>query len=304
MIRFWIFTLVSLFLNTGLWAQSYSGIGKNHEILDIFARLQLKHSDTRTPADLNFLDGFAVRATFENLDSTSLSPKEKSDLDYLKKHYWSFFTDEYSPKGKIKIYRADQNFLSYQNEDVFLSINPALILSWGDQTRNNDVIFRNTRGIKISGGIREKVFFHTNIYESQAQFLSHIEDRISWRRAIPGHGFFKRYQNSVFNSLQGWDFLNAEAVLTYRASKYFRTSMGHGNFFLGNGYHSLLLSDYSDNFFFLELNTSIGIVNYKNIFAELAPQGSTIDQPGDNLASKKYFAAHYLTIKLHQNFEL
>ena len=112
MIRFWIFTLVSLFLNTGLWAQSYSGIGKNHEILDIFARLQLKHSDTRTPADLNFLDGFAVRATFENLDSTSLSPKEKSDLDYLKKHYWSFFTDEYSPKGKIKIYRADQNFLN------------------------------------------------------------------------------------------------------------------------------------------------------------------------------------------------
>ncbi len=303
MIRFWIFTLVSLFLNTGLWAQAYNGIGKNQEILNIFARLQLKHSTTRTPIDFNFLDGFTAREVVESLDSTSLSAKEKSDLDYLRKSYWTFSTEEYSNLDKVEFFGASENLLSFQNEDVFLSINPALLLSLGEDTKDSRTIFRNTRGIKISGGIKNKVFFHTNIYESQARFLQHIEQKIRRRNAIPGQGFYKEYQSGIFSDLKGWDFLNAEAVLTYRLNKYFRASVGHGNFFMGSGYHSLLLSNYSDNFFFLELNTNIGIVNYKNIFAELAPQGSTIDRSGDHLASKKYLAAHYLTVKPHRNFE-
>ena len=81
-------------------------------------------------------------------------------------------------------------------------------------------------------------------------------------------------------------------------------AIGHGSFFLGRGYSSLLLSDYADNFFFVELNTSLGIFNYKNIFAELAPKGSTINQVGDPLAPKKYMAAHYLSFAVSKRLEI
>lgn len=303
MIRSWIFSLICLLVNSDLNAQAYNGIGKCQEILDIFARFQLKYSTTKTSIDFNFIDGFKAQEVIGSLDSNITSSKEKSDIDYLKNHYWAFFPQEYSESNKVKVFGTSQNFLSYQNDDIYFTINPALLVSFGDDTQDDNVIFRNTRGIKISGGIKNKLFFHTNIYESQARFLSHMENKIARRNAIPGQGFYKTFQSGIFDNLIGWDFLNAEAVVTYRPSKFFRTSIGHGNFFLGTGYHSLLLSDYSDNFFFLELNTSIGNVNYKNIFAELAPQGSTIDQPGDNLAPKKYMVAHYLTIKPHQNFE-
>ena len=50
--------------------------------------------------------------------------------------------------------------------------------------------------------------------------------------------------------------------------------LGHDRNFIGNGYRSLILADYSTPYFFLKLNTRIWKFNYQNLFAELTARRS------------------------------
>ena len=290
-------------LSCAVLSQAHYGVGKNQELLDAFFRLELKYSTSKYPAKISNLNGFLIKDLLNVIDFEETTQRDIEDIEFLKNQYSSFFSTIPDNPDKKKIFFTKGHFLSYENDDLYVQLDPTVYIQFGDDTKNDGIVFRNTRGFRLSGNIRKKVFFRTALFENQAKFLPHIEQRISDRNSIPGQGFFKTYQSSFIDNLKGWDYLNAEAMLTYRPSEYFRMSIGHGNHFLGNGYHSLLLSDYSDNYFYLEFNTSIGIFNYKNIFAALAPIGSTIDMLGDELAPKKYMAAHYLSIKPHKNLE-
>ncbi|MEE9371546.1 MAG: hypothetical protein V3V00_00675 [Saprospiraceae bacterium] len=305
MIIEWLsFPLFFCFLITGsLHSQPQYGMGKKQEILDAYTRLALKYDTIPKPLKTQNLNRISVAQLANIVDLSLLTEKDSWDLDLLKSEYNLLI--DVSPSGlNDHSFFKNGHLFSFQNKDISLQIDPLLYLAIGDDRHSTTTPFRNSRGLSIRGNINKKVFFRTSIIENQAKFLPHIEKRIVDRNAIPGQGFYKRYQSNIFKKINGWDFLNADGILTYQPSTHFRASIGHGSFFLGNGYHSLLLSDYADNYFFLEFNTSIGIFNYKNIFAELAPIGSTIDVPGDLLAPKKYMATHYLTIAISKKLEL
>ena len=282
------------------YAQSHFGLGGDQRTYRILDRLYTKYDTLKAPLDKNFISSVRVHQLIQKALTTGPDPSFSADLDFLKHQYWHIFDTD---KGKSSFYGPRKHLFTYHNQDARITIDPAINFQIGKDRENDNTIFRNTRGIKVSGALKEKLFFHSHIYETQAGFLPHIEWRINTRNAISGQGFFKRYQSEIIDDISGWDFLDADAVLTYRPSGFFRASLGHSNLFLGNGYRSLFLSNYSDNFFFLELQTSVGILGYKNIFAELAPEGSTKDDPGDLLAPKKYLAAHYLTIRPNRNLE-
>ena len=72
--------------------------------------------------------------------------------------------------------------------------------------------------------------------------------------------------------------------------------LGHGRHFIGNGMRSLLLSDFSNNYFYLKFNTRVWKLNYQNLFAELSAVSAN-QLPGDLLLNKKYMASHYLSFR-------
>ena len=294
---------VFLFSTSYLISQAQYGFGKKQEFLDAFERISLKYDTTQNALKITQQSGFSFLRIMELLENSHLTRKDKWDIGLLKTKYPSF-TDVFFSENKQSSFFKRGRIFSFRNNDVSVRVDPLIYFGIGRDRNNKETIFRNSRGFSISGNLIKKVFFRTSILENQARYFKHIERRIANRNAIPGQGFYKRYESGVFDAINGWDFLNAEGVLTYRPSEYFTARIGHGSFFLGNGYNSLLLSDYSDNFFFLELNTSIGIFNYKNIFAELAPIGSTIDQVGDLLAPKKYMATHYLSVAISKKLEI
>jgi hypothetical protein len=62
--------------------------------------------------------------------------------------------------------------------------------------------------------------------------------------------------------------------------------------FIGNGFRSLLLSDFSTNNMHLKVNTYFGKFKYQNIFSELVGYRRA---GGDRIYPRKYFRASYLT---------
>ncbi len=93
----------------------------------------------------------------------------------------------------------------------------------------------------------------------------------------------------------GWDYSDARGGVTFNAAKYIDFQFCHDKNFIGNGYRSLFLSDFGNNYLFLKINTKIWKLNYQNIFIELNPQFPTEVRGQDLLLDKKYAAIHHLS---------
>ncbi len=207
-------------------------------------------------------------------------------------------------KGYLKssIFKTPANLISINRKSFDLYINPILNISFGNEKQRDGLRFTNLRGIELHGLIDEKVYFYSSILENQGNFHNYIEAKIRKHKTLPGYSFFKPFNSSIID-LNGHDYANAKAYLGVPISKHISLELGHGNHFIGHGYHSVLLEDYSNNYFYLKLNTRIWKFHYQNLFAELAPI-STRAFSGDDLLPKKYMATHYLSFKPHKNIEI
>ena len=207
-------------------------------------------------------------------------------------------------KGYLKstIFKSPANFLSINKNSFDLYINPIINISFGNEKQKDGLRFNNLRGLELYGLIDDKVYFYSSILENQGNFHNYILRRIIKHKAIPGYNFYKGFQ-SRFDNISGLDYANARAYLGVPISKHINIELGHGNHFIGHGYHSVLMEDYSNNYFYLKLSTRIWKFHYQNIFAELAPI-STVTFGGDNLLPKKYMATHYLSFKPRKNIEI
>ncbi|MHB1921039.1 MAG: hypothetical protein ACYCOO_02270 [Chitinophagaceae bacterium] len=187
------------------------------------------------------------------------------------------------------LYLDPDNLFAVHQKDFFLSVNPVLLLQMGHENGNQQHLFINTRGIEIRGLIAKKLGFYTYISDNQERDPLYVQDRIAQYKAVPGMGYYKSYGGS------GVDYFNSDGYITFAAiPKYLEVEFGYGKNFLGDGYRSLFLSDYSNNYLYLKLNTKIWKFDYENIFAEVISQFNP--QLGDYLRPKKYIALHHLSL--------
>ncbi len=200
-------------------------------------------------------------------------------------------------------YKNPADFFQIKTNNFSFHISPLLFLSYGDDPHQNDIIFRNTRGMEARGLIDQKIYFYTNIIENQARFMDFIERKISKFQAIPGQGAYKDYHSGIIENLQGYDFANSTAYAGINVTKSLAIELGHGRHFIGHGIRSLFLSDYSQNYFYLKFNTRVWKFRYQNLFTELAPL-SAGQNPSDHLLPKKYMVNHTLSFLPFKNVEL
>lgn len=201
-------------------------------------------------------------------------------------------------------YKTPANLFELDKENFKLRINPIIHLKFGQESGDSSIIFLNTRGVNVRGNVDDVLWFNTTIYESQARFRQHVTDGIvnATFPTVPGAGFYKDYESSIFNITNGYDYLRGNGYLAARISRHVNIHLGHGRHFIGNGMRSLLLSDYATDYFYLKLNTRVWKIHYQNIFAEL-----TSDHfPGaDRTLPNKYMAAHHLSFNnLLPNFSI
>lgn len=200
-------------------------------------------------------------------------------------------------------YKNPHHFLSVDAPSISIRANPIVKLEYGNASNQDQTIFQNTRGAEMSAVIDEKIYVFTRILENQQGFLPYMNQYIQRYNAIPQNGLYKIYKSNLLNDLSGYDFLNTVAYVTAPISKSIYVELGHGNHFIGNGYRSLLLSNFTNNYFYLKFDTKVWKFHYRNIFAELNAESANFGS-GDKLITKKYMANHYLSIKPWHNFEI
>lgn len=197
-------------------------------------------------------------------------------------------------------YKTPANLFELDREYFHIKVNPVINFKLAKANNDDELVFQNTRGVEIRGSIDDRIFFYSNIHETQSRFADYVTDRIRRDQSIPGYNSFKGYESEIFNITDGFDHLIAQGYLGFNVTKHVGVQIGHGQNFIGNGYRSLLLSDVGSNYFYLKFNTNVWRIHFQNIFAELSPQ-SPNSTNGDGLIAKKYIAAHYLDFKIFKN---
>ncbi|MGB0425154.1 MAG: hypothetical protein ACPGED_12560, partial [Flavobacteriales bacterium] len=181
--------------------------------------------------------------------------------------------------------------------DFKLFIDPVFDLEIGkdlaDTTGYSDTIrlYNNTRGFNLAGQIGKKVSFQSSLFENQGFYPSYYKIRVDSMLVIPGQGRWKPFENG------GFDFSASTGKVAIEITDNINFSIGHGKFFIGNGYRSLLMSDgvfnapyaqviaTSKNKKFLLSKTLMGMTSLDRL-----PLGEV----PESLFKRKSFTTHYL----------
>jgi hypothetical protein len=186
------------------------------------------------------------------------------------------------------LYKTQVNLLEVNKPEFFLALNPVIQYQQMKESNNNQNVFLNSRGIVARGLINKKIGFFTYVTDNQERapgFVQRWEDSV---KAVPGAGFLK-----AFKANGGYDFFDARGYITFNIAKYVDLQFGYDRNFIGDGYRSLFLSDFSNNYLFLKLNTRIWKFNYQNLFMELTENSTR--SSADTLFPKKYAVMHHLS---------
>jgi len=200
-------------------------------------------------------------------------------------------------------YRTPANFLEVNDKFFHLRVNPILNLNVANANEDPNLLFFNQRGVELRAGVDDRVYFYFNILETQGRFPQYVNERIERDRALPGNGLYKDFSSNLFGAGQAYDFLNSQGYLGFNFTRHIGAQFGYGRHFIGNGYRSLLMSDFSNNYLYFKLNWNVWRFQYQNIFTELSALSANAS-PGDNIVPKKYMAAHHLSFNVTENLNI
>jgi len=197
-------------------------------------------------------------------------------------------------------YQYPADFYYYEDDNLQLHVNP--VIQW-TYARTSDPLgstFVNSRGGEIRGQIDKKLSFYTILTENQARYPEYVNNVRDSTLVVPYEGFWKQYATT------GVDFLRAQGYIDFGFSESISAQLGFGKHFVGNGMRSLILSDYSNNYPYLRINTETKVFDYTNIFAELIAgvRGGTFGLEGTGGFQKKYMAFHHLNMKIKPNLHI
>ncbi|WP_201985792.1 capsule assembly Wzi family protein [Hymenobacter rubidus] len=236
----------------------------------------------------------------------SLSRADRFNAQYLLKDNWAN-----SPLGNDLnqsnrpflnyFYRDQTDFYHVESKDFTLRANPVALLAAGRDNRNTDGLrYVNTRGVQVEGTIDQRLGFYAFLTDNQEGVPQYVKTRVDRDDIVPHEGYVKPFKAAVLDQGSQYDFFTARGYVTYAATKHINVQLGHDRNFIGNGYRSLILSDYSAPYFFLKLNTRVWKLNYQNLFTEMVAQKENADQ----VYPKKYMALHHLSLDVTKNFNI
>ena len=275
-----------------------------HEWHHFIQRLEIKsgRSSEQFHFALKPLERKAMMEFLQQADTAigRITPTDKRMIHFIGQSNaeWSDAVSDSSQRTWTgPFYKTPSDLFRYHDEELFLVINPVLHLSMGQESGVSLNPYINTRGLEVRGIINQKVGFYSYLADNQARFPMHVREKIQRQEgAIPGEGW-----NIPFGD-GGHDFFTARGYIAFQATENIGLQFGQDRNMLGYGQRSLILSDYSNNYLFLKINTRIWHFHYQNLFARL------VDWPlrtfGGRMFDAKYMAAHTLSVNLSPRFQL
>jgi len=257
--------------------------------------------------------------------------RDSSQIDFYKHHLSSkpILQSRTEPDSIFKTYSKQyywitqkifkENFLIFEGNDFWCSVDPVLDLEIGHDLSIDSMHYKywNTRGLRVQAKFFNKVGFTTTFYENQAIVLDYQKEYFNdhgefvpngavtfynqYNAVIPGYGRTKPFKGS------GYDFAFAQGQVSIEPNRFFNLQFGNGNQFIGNGYRSLLLSDFATNYPMAKFETNLwkGRIQYSVTYAMLQnlyrlPYFTTPEATYE----RKIGTFHYLDVAVTKNLNI
>lgn len=232
------------------------------------------------------------------------SPADLFNLQYLRNDNWEWSrSDKNDSKRPVlkHLYKKKSDFLFSDTPEFDIHVNPVLYTSYGNDSQAGETLYLNSRGVEIRGMIDRKIGFYTFLTDNQARLPLYIRNGIVQNPVIPHEGFWKSYKNN------GVDYFQARAYIDFDISKHIYMQFGNDKTFIGNGYRSLIFSDYAPPALFLRSNVKVWKLNYLfqlNRVAADAPGSVGGSGSGNRRYPEKFMAFHHASINIGKKFNL
>lgn len=186
----------------------------------------------------------------------------------------------------IKRKLFNEHLIDIRKEEytAYIDFLPDMIV--GRATNTNTWL--NTRGFQAGGTVGSKFSFYTSGYENQGKFPEYYENYVKSRAVVPGQS----YDRGFGKKQRDWSYVTA--LLSYTPIKYLSITAGQEKTFIGDGYRSMILSDYTTNYPFLRLTAKLGNVQYMVMWAALQEHTEAPKVSYDAGNQKKGGVFHYL----------
>ncbi|KGE15778.1 hypothetical protein [Sphingobacterium deserti] len=150
----------------------------------------------------------------------------------------------------------------------------------------------STLGLQLGWQHKDKLTLFANIFANRGVFPNYLSEYMDVNQVVPGQGTVHHRSGNQKEWLYG------TVNLTYAFNDYFEATVAYDKNHIGDGYRSLLLSDFSSNYAQVRFTGKIGNVQYTSIWAYMNdPSNPRLDslntgnQFGDG---KKWAAFQYL----------
>jgi hypothetical protein len=140
-------------------------------------------------------------------------------------------------------------------------------------------------GAQAGGTVGKEFYYYASYYQNQGTFPEYMSTYINQLGVIPSQGRAKVY------GLDNYVWQYYTAIVSYTPIKFLNITAGRDKNFIGDGYRSVLLSDYASPYPFVKLTATLGNVRYMAMWAYF-DDPEDLDANGND--RKKWGAFHYL----------
>jgi hypothetical protein len=167
---------------------------------------------------------------------------------------------------------------------------------FGKDNTSSAKIYNNSREVvQWRGQVTKRIGYYTYATDNQMRMPTYARNYTTANTAVPGLGYFKGDISA--GSTVPLDLFEVKGGIMFNAAKGIDLQFAFDKVFIGNGYRSLILSDFSNNYLFLKVNTRFWKFNYYNLFAQMINR-SDIPQGIDTMYPKKYMTFHCLDLQV------
>lgn len=217
---------------------------------------------------------------------TALKPWFADDT-LLKHRYDSLMQINKGANGLLSHRFFNEHLIDVQRAGYTLYADILPDVQAGYNFSGNKSTWLTTLGYQVGGTIGSNFFFYGSGYNNKAQLPNYITDYANSTGVVPGQTRVTNRGNSVTD----WSYYTF--LLSYTPVKYVNFTAGQDKTFIGDGYRSMILSDYASPYPFFKTTVNLGSVRYMVMYALFEdPNGPKI--PGDPSNLKKWGYFHYL----------
>lgn len=190
------------------------------------------------------------------------------------------------------------DLIQIKGEDYYVAINPMCDFSLGKA--DGEKTYLNSRGFYVNGNLGKNFWFYMDLSENQMSTTdyetAHYNEFKSGSPVVAGF--------AASRSEYDFDFEAATGYIAFRIGKYLDFQLGKSKTFIGDGYRSLMLSDFTPAYPNFKMNATFGPVKYMFMISQLRANKQYAKTGGNKAVFTKYGFTHYLDVNIGKRVTL